>query len=509
MVTPHSIASTFSAPRLAITSLVRRLVSFPVFLGALLFGGACMAAHFRFVDPDTWWHIKVGEQILRTHHWPLADPYSFTVGGAHWIAYEWLGEVVLAVAARFGEFTGLAVLQFLWAGTLMLLLWYYVSIWCENIKSAFLACAMVLPITAAFFTLRPQVMGYIFLLITLIALERFRRGKTKSLWWLPALFLVWVNTHGTFVFGLVVMGNYWLGGLLEFSKGGLAAQRWTPAQRRHLLLVVLLCVAVLPLTPYGAQLAAYPFEMALLQPLNVANIMEWQPMSFDLLYGKVILVALLAFFVFQVVYRLSYRLEVLALLLMTAFAACAHIRFILFFLFSFTPILAQILARWTPRYQPEKNQPALNLVIMLLVLTGGAYYLSDSNRPAAAMTQTYPVKAVEYLRDHPVSVPMFNSYGWGGYLIRTRGPAHKVFIDGRADIYEYAGVLTDYMHISWLESDAFFLLRKYSIGACLIETRSPLSTVLAALPDWRREYADDVAVLYLRKETPPVPIRTK
>src|SRR5208282_5261383 len=107
----NSAVSNLPGQRAVTTDLLRRWMSFPVFLGAILAGGACVAAHFRFVDPDTWWHIRVGETILQTHRWPTADPYSFSAPGTHWIAYEWLGEVIIAFAARFG-LSGLATLQF-------------------------------------------------------------------------------------------------------------------------------------------------------------------------------------------------------------------------------------------------------------------------------------------------------------------------------------------------------------------------------------------------------------
>ena len=71
-------------------------------LGALLLGGVFWSLRMFVVDPDMWWHVKVGEGILATHHWPTMDPYSFTVAGQPWIAYEWLGEVLLAAANRLG-----------------------------------------------------------------------------------------------------------------------------------------------------------------------------------------------------------------------------------------------------------------------------------------------------------------------------------------------------------------------------------------------------------------------
>ena len=49
--------------------------------------------------------------------------------------------------------------------------------------------------------------------------------------------------------------------------------------------------------------------------------------------------------------------------------------------------------------------------------------------------------AVDYLKKNPLPGPMYNNYGFGGYLVWSRGPEQKVFIDGRGDVYERGGVL--------------------------------------------------------------------
>ena len=46
---------------------------------------------------------------------------------------------------------------------------------------------------------------------------------------------------------------------------------------------------------------------------------------------------------------------------------------------------------------------------------------------------------------------------------------NKVFIDGRADIYERTGVLTDYLSIARLALPAPFLLNAYNVQSCLLE----------------------------------------
>src|SRR6266481_5500809 len=84
-------------------------ISFPAMLGMFLVGRVFYEGRGFVVDPDVWWHIKVGQDILRTHHFPTTDPYSFTALGTPWIAYEWLGEIALALMYRVGGVVSLCV----------------------------------------------------------------------------------------------------------------------------------------------------------------------------------------------------------------------------------------------------------------------------------------------------------------------------------------------------------------------------------------------------------------
>ncbi len=94
-------------------------------MAVLLIAVALLGAEPRLIDPDTWWHVTVGEQILKTHSWPTSDAYSFTARGAPWIAYEWLGEVFMALAVKAGGLIGLAWFQKVVVIALTLLLYLY------------------------------------------------------------------------------------------------------------------------------------------------------------------------------------------------------------------------------------------------------------------------------------------------------------------------------------------------------------------------------------------------
>lgn len=488
---------------------MRKVISFPVFLGAALAAGAFAVTAWDqapvpggkiFAEGDTWWHTAVGARILSTGAWPKTDPYSFTVHGNPWIAYEWLGEVCMSLSARLGSLQGMAGLLILLSISFVLLLYYYAWLRSRNPLASAVAVALLLPMEAAAFTLRPQLLGYIFLLVTLICLERFKQGNSKALWVLPGVFVLWVNTHGSFVLGLLIIGLYWSSGLVSFRCGGLVADLWGAKQRRHLLLISLLCVLGLMVTPYGARLAAYPFEFMFAQPDIPTLITEWQPLDFSLPFGMAFLLVVLALAILQVVFPRPYKLEVLTLLVFTAFESCVHGRFLIFFASVSAPVLAAYLADWLPAYDAAHDRYVLNAALIAVMAWGLLAFFPSQARLQEMLGRTFPVRAVEYLRAHPIPGGMFNEDTWGGYLIWSRGPDPKVFIDGRADIYEYGGVLADCVRIIQLDPQTFLLLQKYGIKACLLHRNTPLGILLAASPEWQRVYEDRISTIFARKQ---------
>ena len=92
---------------------------------------------------------------------------------------------------------------------------------------------------------------------------------------------------------------------------------------------------------------------------------------------------------------------------------------------------------------------------------------------------------------------MLNEYVFGGYLIWAL-PEEKVFVDGRSDVYDWTGVLAAYGRWATLSEDPQKLLDQYRIRLCVLAVTSPMARVMAYLPNWRKAYSDDIAVVFTR-----------
>ena len=68
----------------------------------LLFVVVVTLAFLAPAQNDTWWHLRGGLDIWRTHAVSLRDTYSHTAAGGFWPNHEWLTEAVFYAVYRAG-----------------------------------------------------------------------------------------------------------------------------------------------------------------------------------------------------------------------------------------------------------------------------------------------------------------------------------------------------------------------------------------------------------------------
>src|SRR6516162_1801487 len=135
---PPAPQAAQTVPCQRLLDVLKCIFSFPAMLGTMLVGVVLVPGRNFAVDPDLWWHIRNGQNILATHRWPTTDPYSFTVAGTSWLAYEWLGDVLLGFMAKSG-LQALDGLLITLASLVILALYYYSTLCSENSKAGFVS----------------------------------------------------------------------------------------------------------------------------------------------------------------------------------------------------------------------------------------------------------------------------------------------------------------------------------------------------------------------------------
>lgn len=480
-----------------LSKVVRRIFSFPVALSGLLSVLAVLTARARFNDPDLWWHLKTGQFIWTTHTIPQVDLFSFTALHHAWIPHEWLFQAAIYAAYKAGGFSGLMFLFCCMAVAVLIAGYALCSMYAQNSKVAFLGALTIFVFATTGFSIRPQLLGYLLLIFELILIHLGRSRNPRWFFALPPLFALWINCHGSFFMGLIVGGALLLSSLFWFESGLLIAEPWNPRSRRTLLLSLVLSAAALLLNPAGIKQVLYPLDTLLHQPINLGSIEEWQPLQLNSQRGICFLAVLAAIFLLVALRKTVLYFDELILLVLGVWLAGSHVRLLFVFGILSAPILTRMLAASWENYEASSDRPFANAVLLAFALLTMVWVFPSVQNLASQVEEQSPVKALAFIRAQHLSGPMLNEYQYGGYLIWA-APEHPVFIDGRADLYEWAGVLEQFSNWATLHDDPNLLLDKYGVQFCLLSAQSPMARVLPLLHGWKSLYSDQNSIVFQR-----------
>jgi len=478
-----------------------RVFSLPVVLGLLLvylllFVSAGGAVNRTLADNDIWWHLRNASELLRSGHFIRAEGYTFTVAGKPWINFEWLGELPYYFANRWLGDRGLYLVTILTTAAIVLGIYCLGRLRSGRWGSAFWATVIGVFLTTVSILPRPLLFGWLFLVIEVAVLWSLQKGRDYTVW-LPLLFLLWINVHGSWFIGFVLLAIFVACGFVNGEWGNLYATRWTPQQARKLLMVGAASFAALFANPYGWRLVAYPLDVAFRQKQTVENIAEWGSLDFHSARGKLVVVVLVVFAVLQLVRRRRWVLQDVAFGAVAVYGAVTYVRFLFLMAILLLPLLAiDLRDEKASTAGTGKNRRFVSAVAMALLVSAIVGRYPGEKKLHAGIAEAFPEKAVPYVQSLEGQGNLLNNFNWGGYL-EWQAPGVKEFIDPRNDIFVHEGVMGDYLRATKVE-DTFAVLDKYRIRYVLLAEDAPAAYLLGHSAGWTRAYDDGQAVVFER-----------
>ena len=456
-------------------------------------------------DGDLGRHLTIGHYILDSGQIPNADIFSHTMVGVRLIPHEWLSEIFFAWADRGAGLNGVAWLTAVVIAATYAVLTYGLHRILGIRAFVALAGGLVAAVTGALHTLtRPHIFTWLFLALFLIIIEQYRQnGRLRTLLPLPLLMVAWANIHGAFVVGLVLVGFYVVGFLLQ--------QEW----RQALLFVGLLFLLWLSawINPDGYILVNHSFSY-LQERFLVNTTIEYQSPDFHSIStwpfaGLILLSIVLG-------WRSPRQLDWVSLVLLcgwTAFALYSSRNIPLYALVAVV-ILAPMVEAWLDDYLPRVGDflrrtdvPArlawgwpwaIIVVVILMMIQAGGTPLDVWQQGHRFSPRVFPVAAIDSIETTLPSGPMFNEFMWGGYLLYRLWPDSPVFIDAQTDFYGEALTRTYLQTIQaapgWEDT-----LDQYEVAWVIISPGQPLAAELANTGGWRLQYEDETAVIWVRQ----------
>jgi hypothetical protein len=461
-------------------------------------------------DADTGYHIRAGELIIKNLKIPSFDIFSYWTPPLPWTLHEWLSEVIMALVHRASGLTGVVIFFAFVIALNCYLIFSLLLAKRGNILFATTACLLIVLSCSSNWLARPHVITFVFFVIWYHLLNSYQYRDRNYLFYLPLIMFLWVNLHGGFILGLILLGIYWVGNCVNFLFARVEKKYELFRNIRFLTLTGIACAGAALCNPHGYHSLLFPFRVVQ-DKFLMDHISEYLSPNFHfsgVVPFEILLLAAVGIFAIS-----QTKLDVIELLLILLFSHMAlfssrHIPLFAMIAgpivlkqadMAFNRIEGSVLTAFKTRLE---NLAAIDqctsryvwplasvLVVISLAKTGIISHSFDAKYA--------PVEATEFFKKEKIQGNMFNNDEFGDYIIYAAWPKYKVYIDGRTDMYGAARV-KEYIKITQAEPGWEKLLNKHNVTWVVQDPNSPLSKVLLLKPDWQLVYADGVADIFLK-----------
>ena len=434
----------------------------------LVFVALATLALLSPAQADTWTHLRAGREMWTTGSLISVERFSFTSAGVPWHNHEWLTQVLFyGVYALGGPFL-LTVLTSSCAVIAALVTWRTMR---GGYESKLVLLALLVVLLPPGWAIRPQAVS---LLVFVVALQLAIRDRLE---WLVPMMVIWANAHGVVLFGVLIAAG-----------AAVDAVVWSHDRRGRAVVVAFLCMVAPLVSPLGWHY--WPRVAQTVAESRLAGIQEFRS-GFELsalpFWG---LFAVLAFAVarrartLQQLDKADRQMAMLALVL--GVASVVSIRNATFFALAAVPAVSRLLG--SPARQAAKRPARAGAISLLaLAVAVGLVVVARGWQGGGARLGWQPVSPTAARAIQSCPEPMFNTYSAGGVLLWFV-PEHRVFIDGRVEVYPIP--LLERSRRADLFGEYRQLFADYGIRCAVAQTGSPMSNALGGDPAAERSYAD-------------------
>ena len=496
---------------------------------AILLGLGCGAlGRLLLRDADIGWHIRNGQQMWLTHAITRTDSFSSTLSGHTWYAWEWLYDLLIALIHHVFGLNGVVFYSAALIAAAFVLTLHLALRRGGNLLVTLLLLILSLGASAIHFLARPHLVSW---LLTVIWFEVLDSSADKHaepgnrIFWLPALMLLWVNLHGGFVLGFVLLAIYLTVQSLEYFTHR-DQREDLKARLRPMWIAAALSFLASFVNPYGYHLHLHIYRY-LSDRFLMDQISEFRSPDFHGVAQQCFAVLLLVTLMALASARRRPSPAQLLVILFAVYSGFYATRNLpassLLLTLIIAPTLSETVAQagkdpsiarwlrgfffWLDSFATRMGKMELQLgghVWLVLVFVLGLWACANHGRIGSAQLinsyfddQRFPVQAAEVIAQRRIREPIFSLDYWGGYLIYRLYPETRVVLDDRHDLYGDQ-FFKDFLKVLYIQPGWDKVLEEQHVDWVLMPAQSTLATMLRVTPQWNLVYEDKVAALFHR-----------
>lgn len=456
-------------------------------------------------DTDPLWHIAAGD-VIRTSGIPFSDPWSFTTQGYRWLNISWAWDSIFSWLREHFGWHGAASINAIIIATTVSIIFITCSIRSGNAYIGLLSCLS--SVSMLILSLRPLQVTYLMTALWMLLLGNiFRKPETRLKWLalLPLLMIIWVNMHGGFIMGLMLIGAF-TGQALFWKNKTLSIACISAA---------IGCSIAVFCNPYGIEIIE-----AVRRPLTTtANsfINEWQPFKFTAI--DIALRIFLIFYMFLLPVMPKGMLPVERLL--TFFWFCMSFtaaRYMGLFTILAAPhvacsIAALLQARLAtipvnPASLYLAKKPTAATLIIVAIIT--AMWLPSPSARSIFGHEKAPIPSLKpeitYIKKHLPDARILTHFNIASIIAyETRGEI-PIFVDPRTETAFPANVMQDYVNFHYGSKGWQQIFTRYGMTAAILpnltgiegDENDAIFERMRALKGWKVAFEGPQATLFVK-----------
>lgn len=465
---------------------------------------------------DFWLQARIGRWIVENGQIPRTVLFTFTEARDNaFNVHEWLPSILFHKLDSTLGYDRLVVV--LGAAGLLLFGGVFLTVRQLTASHAWaLALALLALVNANYrHVLRPELIALLLTVALLYLLATVRDGRgAVRLWWVVPIGVVWANSHGSFILGVMLCGAFAAGEGAEAIWRQWTALRWGAlrsgwkAARSYVLAAAAMMAGSL-LNPLGLQLWEFVFTLSASEVTKFA-IYEWQP-TISPVFVSDRPFAIFVFGCLVVATVVVWRRDLLRptsvlLLLLFLTMALTRLRHVVFFGFAAAIVCSMVIGR---AKLPRLERVVLAGVLLFGLLGTGLavqYGNARGSYPFHSPSHNFSEPMVAMLENNALAGNVINSYELGAELIYRAYPRLKPSIDSRIDSYgdAYFMTITTMLHDEKRLND---FIEHYDVRHMLLLWRdfdSVKAMTSLQKNGWRTTFADHKMILLSRRNPDPV-----
>lgn len=479
----------------------------PIGLAGLLLAVVAVRFAEPITDGDIFWHLVYGQQMLAAGS-PVVDHAAFSwMPASNALIYcAWLAEIGFAAVYHGLGFAGLFALRYgAVLAAVALLAMHARTAGVLRRAETWLVLLVVVLGSVVGTLLKPEMLSLVLWnALAFCGFAAMSGAGLSALYAMPALLLVWVNTHGAFIlaapFVAIVLGTLWVR---------------LPERRRHVSAAGLLCLAATGVNPYGWR---YPVQL-LRESLggfdrpDIAWNNAFQPTLGAA--GQVLHLPLLAVLMTAILAGLAWgaRGRGWSLLpVLAPFAAYLPLDFAYVrATFLLPPLFGYAALTLLPAVRLPRLSPALASALFAGLGIGAAAEAAQHPAPGSwlgfGIGTSQPVAEAEFLAREHLGPRILNTYNAGGYLIWRLWPRDRVMVDARS--FPYLAWFDELRLFTGMTDPAAFadFLERHPGDVALVDFQE--ETVWRSFlrqPGWRPAFYGPAAAVFVPTDRAPAAV---